>query len=285
MTRTFSVKGGRGAVVLRELAADLAALVWPVECAGCGAANRACCDRCQEGLLAAALAAVRGAEGAADGDPPGGLSTRPSGRASRHPPHFCAGPHDGLLRDLLVPFKHVGRTSLAPILGEVLAVPLAHALTLVRGPAPPFIVPIPSRPDRVRERGFHHVELLARAALRSIRRGSPRSELGTPPSTHAQAGTPRWPERAPPEVLRALRPLPGRTGQVGLRAEARRRNAARIAVRSRSRRRLIAREVILLDDVRTTGETLAAAAVVLNRVGAKVVAVVTLAQAQRHAPR
>ena len=48
--------------------------------------------------------------------------------------------------------------------------------------------------------------------------------------------------------------------------------------------RVRTREVILLDDVQTTGETLAAAAAVLTREGAKVVAVVTLAQARRHAP-
>ena len=235
---------------LRDLAADLAALVWPVECAGCELPNRACCDDCVEELLREALAAASA--------PAGGHGA--SGETG--PPGFSAGSHEGLLRDLLVPFKHAGRTSLAPILGTVLAVPLARALALARGPDPPLIVPVPSRPERVRERGYRHAEVLGRAAPREIRVTGPRA----------------------PSMPRALRPMPGRTSQVGLRAGARRRNAAKIAVSSRMVSRVRTREVILLDDVQTTGETLAAAAAVLTREGAKVVAVVTLAQARRHAP-
>ncbi|MBC9927563.1 MULTISPECIES: ComF family protein [unclassified Leucobacter] len=260
---------------LRELAADLAALVWPVECAGCARPDRACCDACLAGLLRQAHAAAPQVAVPADAaSPPADVAASPAWApaaseptavepAAAGPPVFGAGAHEGLLRDLLVPFKHAGRTSLAPILGRVLAVPLERALALAHGPDPPLVVPIPSRPERVRDRGYRHVEILGREAIRALGATGVRT----------------------PVLRRALRTLPGRTSQVGLRAGARRRNAAKIAVSSRMVSRVRTREVVLLDDVRTTGETLAAAAAVLTRDGAKIVAVVTLSQALRHAPR
>lgn len=250
---------------LGELAADLAALVWQVECVGCGLPDRACCTPCLAELRRVALEATL--------DP---VAT--PGTPSEHlPPHFAAGQHDGALRELLVPFKHVGRTSLAPTLGKVLAIPLARALACARGPDPPLIVPIPSRRQRVRERGFHHVEVLGRAAMRELRAGAGAG------SGSGVGGGATASQR--PSLLRALKPLPGRTSQVGLRIGQRRQNAARIFVPMRARRRLELREVILLDDVRTTGETLRAAAGTLARSGAMVVATVTLTQARRHAPQ
>lgn len=248
---------------LRELAADLAALVWPVECAGCARPDRACCDACLAGLLRQAHAAAPQVAVPADAASPPIGAPAAEEPAAAGPPVFGAGAHEGLLRDLLVPFKHAGRTSLAPILGRVLAVPLERALALAHGPDPPLVVPIPSRPERVRDRGYRHVEILGREAIRALGATGART----------------------PVLRRALRTLPGRTSQVGLRAGARRRNAAKIAVSSRMVSRVRTREVVLLDDVRTTGETLAAAAAVLTRDGAKIVAVVTLSQALRHAPR
>lgn len=248
---------------LRELAADLAALVWPVECAGCARPDRACCDACLAGLLRQAHAAAPQVAVPADAASPPIGAPAAEEPAAAGPPVFGAGAHEGLLRDLLVPFKHAGRTSLAPILGRVLAVPLERALALAHGPDPPLVVPIPSRPERVRDRGYRHVEILGREAIRALGATGVRT----------------------PVLRRALRTLPGRTSQVGLRAGARRRNAAKIAVSSRMVSRVRTREVVLLDDVRTTGETLAAAAAVLTRDGAKIVAVVTLSQALRHAPR
>lgn len=246
---------------LREVGADLAALVWPTQCPGCGRPDRQCCDTCLDALVRAALAAGRPAIAGEVRAPPRGMPVE----TVHAPPVFSAGPHEGVLRDLLIPFKHAGRTSLVPALGAVLAVPLARALALARGPAPPLIVSVPSRPERVRERGFHHVEMLGRAALRAL-----------PAQTGCAPGEAR--------MMRVLRTLPGRTSQVGLRASGRRENAAKIAVLPRMRARVDGREVILLDDVRTTGQTLDAATAVLALSGARIVAVVTLAQAVRHAP-
>ena len=218
----------RAGNALRELGRDLLALVWPTACVGCGAPDRDCCDRCRAELRA----------------------RRPPLRPPHAVPCFAAGPYAGPLRAALLALKHDGRTVFARDLGAALSLPLEEALTQVAGPRAPVLVAAPSRPRRVRERGFRHVELLLRSALR---------------------------ETGPPVLrLRALRTVPGRTGQVGLGPAERARNARLVAVRRPARRALPGREVVLVDDVMTTGATLDAAREALEAAGARVVAAAVL---------
>ncbi|QBE48533.1 ComF family protein [Leucobacter triazinivorans] len=239
--------------LLRELRLDLLALVWPTECVCCGQPDRDCCLPC--------LVEVQR---------PGPLL---------HPaigvPCVVRGPYDGPLRALLVAFKHEGRTGFARELGAQLRPPLVAALGRCSGPAPPVIVAAPSRGSRVRQRGYRHLELLLDVAMRGERGGR----------TSAWQRQPAPGGRIAALRVRALRATRGRAGQVGLGPAERARNAARVAVRHSARAVLRGREVILVDDVITTGATVLAAGEALERAGARLVAVVALCAAQHRDTR
>lgn len=165
-------------------------------------------------------------------------------------PCYAAGAYAGPVRAMLVLYKHAGRAKFVRDLAPRLRAPLAEALQHCTGPQAPVVVAVPSRASRVRERGYRHVELLCTDALRG------------------------W--GVPVLRLAALRALRGRTAQVGLNAQARERNARRITVRRACRKVLVGREVIVIDDVVTTGATLRAAVEALETAGARVVAAVAL---------
>lgn len=243
----------RFAPLLRDLRLDLLALVWPTECVCCGQPDRDCCLPCLVELQ------------------------RPT--PLLHPalgvPCVVRGPYDGPLRALLVAFKHEGRTGFARLLGAQLRPPLLAALGCCAGPAPPVIVAVPSRRSRVRQRGYRHLELLLDAAMRG-ERGGETSEGRRRPASRGRIAALR---------VHALRATRGRVGQVGLGPAERARNAARIAVRRSARPVLLGREVILVDDVITTGATALAAGEALERAGARLVAVVALCAVQRRDTR
>lgn len=166
-------------------------------------------------------------------------------------PVFTLGAYEGPLRALLVAFKHDGRVGFSRILAPLLLRGILAAVALKEGRRPPLIVAAPSRTSRVRQRGYRHLDLLLRASLRKHPAPSPR-------------------------LLNALRTLPGRTSQVGLKSAERARNASLVAVKRSVRRRLRGREVVMVDDVITTGATVRAAQDALENSGAKVIAVVAL---------
>ncbi|WP_017793169.1 ComF family protein [Leucobacter salsicius] len=218
-----------GELAAREALRDLAALVWPVTCVGCGAADRELCARCMAELRDAVPSTVTSALAGV--------------------PAYARGPYAGVLRRVIVAYKHGERAGFARILGEQLAHPLARAIA--HAYTRPLLIAAPSRAAQVRRRGFRHVEAALRVACGGV------------------------PDPATP--VRALRSTRGRQGQVGLDAATRAENAARIAVRSGYRRKLRGREVILIDDIMTTGATVLAARRALTAAGARVVAVAVLA--------
>lgn len=238
---------------VRTVWLDILAILWPTQCLHCAAPDRELCDDC--------FTALRVNEGRWQH-----IAT-PAGVA------FVAGPYDGQLRDVLVGFKHDGLTRFAKLLGAQLRGALVTALSepsqpaplsqpaqdtrpsrSVRGRRPALIVTVPSRPARVRERGYRHVDLIVKAALRG------------------------WlPHQRQLYLLpRALSTKRGRTGQVGLSSAGRMRNAARIRVNPMVRSRLRGRDVVLVDDIITTGATVAAAAHALEGAGANVIAIVAV---------
>ncbi|MGO3146473.1 MAG: ComF family protein [Leucobacter sp.] len=227
----------------REFFLDLLALLWPTSCVGCGCPDRELCNQCATEVLDVSSV------------DPEEFGIGAGGRL----PCYVAGPYTGTVRAALVAYKHQGLFGLARPLGRrmgaVLRAACAAPASEVR--APPVLVTIPSRPARVRERGYRHLDELVRVAVRH--------------------------ERLPLEIVAALKVLPGRTGQVGLDAASRETNAQRISLRrgtwmgtGKLMRKLRTRDVILVDDIVTTGATLRAASKVLERAGARVVAVVAL---------
>jgi predicted amidophosphoribosyltransferase len=121
---------------------------------------------------------------------------------------------------------------------------LAAAMApLVPPPLPDVVTWAPTTPARRRERGFDHAELLARAVGRLAHRGTRR--------------------------LLSRAPGPPQTGQPA----AARRVGPAFAPRGR-----VPPAVLLVDDVATTGATIAAAAVVLRDAGAERILALTAAR-------
>ncbi|MBB6170140.1 ComF family protein [Nocardiopsis mwathae] len=162
------------------------------------------------------------------------------------PPLWAAGPYAGCGRDVLLRFKDGRVRALAAPLGRRLARAVAEAAPDRAGVT---LVPVPARAAALRRRGFDPVELLARAAAEELSRGSPR------PGRRAGA-------------VAALRHRRRVADQVGLGRSRRRENVAgALAVRPRALPALAGRAVVLVDDVVTTGATLAEAARALRAAG------------------
>jgi ComF family protein len=149
------------------------------------------------------------------------------------------------LDQLVFRLKYQGRLDAARLLGEL----LAESVTASRLPRPDCLLPVPLHPERLAERGFNQALELARPVAR---------RLGLPlASGHV------W-------RVRATAP------QSGLNARMRRQNL-RNAFDAGSALR--GRRVAIIDDVVTTGSTVAALTRVLRRVGVRRVDVWALARA------
>lgn len=146
-------------------------------------------------------------------------------------------------------FKYRGWTSLAPFLGTR----MARLVTLEAGGDPPdVVVPVPTTPKRLRERGFNPASLLAEAVARAAE--IPLAEgLSRPREAPRQVGLP--PSERAANVRGAFVPRGPRAGA------------------------LQHQHVLLVDDVLTTGATGAEAARAAEACGARTVSLVTFARA------
>jgi competence protein ComFC len=157
--------------------------------------------------------------------------------------------HDGVLREAIHQFKYEDMRCLASALADLMA--QGWRRLAPDGWLPQAIVPIPLHPSRQRQRGYNQAALLAR-------------ELGT--RLHC------------PVVEKALIRVRATAPQVGLGVEERRANVHR-AFRCVDDR-LHGRSVLLVDDVCTTGSTLASACLALKAAGVASVLAYTLARAR-----
>jgi ComF family protein len=209
------------------------------------------------------------------------------GMCRRMEPHFVRasayGAYDGGLRDLIHLLKYEHVRPVAGILGRMLAeaiedmrpgfsdqcgpagctgdTPVAHT-PVPHTPVPrrsslPVMVPVPLHRSRLRERGFNQSEEIARAAAKLL----PEFEVST-------------------RVLARKRPT---ESQIGLTRHQRRANL-RGAFAVIGPEFIAARDVLLVDDVFTTGTTVSECARILLRCGASRVFVVTVARVLKDAP-
>ncbi|MFI7282203.1 ComF family protein [Micromonospora chersina] len=178
--------------------------------------------------------------------------TRPDPTPPGLPPCVALGPYGGALREGLLAYKERGRHGLARPLGALLAEVVAVA---VGPPRAVTLVAVPDTARAARARYGDHLDRLARHAADRLR----------------AAG---WPVR----VLRPLRALP-RPDSVAL-DSAGRAAAAEAAFRLR-RAGGADGAVVLLDDIVTTGATLAAVSRVLRDAGMTPNAAAVLAATQK----
>lgn len=170
------------------------------------------------------------------------------------PPYVKAaayGSYESGLRELIHLLKYDGVRPAANVLGRMLAEAVATLQPLLLENRL-VVVPVPLHPRKRRQRGFNQAEVIARAALKleALRRFEIDAVLDRTRETQSQIGLSRHQRR---ENLRGAFVV-----------------TAPEAIRDR--------EVLLVDDVFTTGTTVSECARVLRRAGAAKVYVATVAR-------
>lgn len=160
---------------------------------------------------------------------------------------LSCGHYEGALRDLIHLYKYRKVRPLAAHFGRMLA------RSFPRDQRFDGIVPVPQHWLKYLRRGFDHTQTLACDLSR-------------------RTGVP---------VMRALRKARRTPAQAGLTRARRRTNVAR-AFKARSGTSVEGLNLLLLDDVFTTGATANAAAAALKKAGAAHVSILTVARADRH---
>jgi ComF family protein len=163
------------------------------------------------------------------------------------------GSYDGGLRELVHLLKYNGMRPAAGVLGRMLAEAVA-AIEPSFGQTTVLVIPVPLYRARRRQRNFNQAELIARAALKCHPAGE-RLQLRS-------------------DILLRTRDT---HSQIGLTSHQRRENLRGAFAVARAAE-VTGREVLLVDDVYTTGTTASECARVLRRAGAAQVWVATVAR-------
>lgn len=163
------------------------------------------------------------------------------------------GSYESGLRDLVHLLKYDRVRPAAGVLGRMLAEVVAD-IAEAFGPEPPVVMAVPLHASKMRQRGFNQSELIARAMLK-LRPAALDAKLNTTALLRSRATE----------------------SQTGLTPPQRRENmrGAFKVVRSDQ---ISARDILLIDDVFTTGTTASECARVLRRAGAARVFVATVAR-------
>lgn len=228
-------------------------LLWPARCSACHAwvpMDKVFCTLCERTLIPLTLLAV-GTEWPASAISP--ISLKPTGELKAYSP-FAYG---GAITQAILRFKHGRNRCLARTLGSLLAesfkyFAFEHARTV---PSEPLLAcPVPLHPERLRHRGFNQsLELLrqARAWLSPAER---------------------------PQIVSDLLQRVRQTPSLGHASRLQRQLSLQGAFVKKNRVSVKNRQVLIVDDVMTTGATALECAQVLWGAGAQKVIILTLAR-------
>ncbi|WP_253767698.1 ComF family protein [Nonomuraea roseoviolacea] len=251
----------------RVLTAVLDVLL-PRPCVGCGAAGAALCDACLAPLVA---------------PEPRTPSPRPAGL----PACWSAAWYEGPLRRAVIAYKERAQTGLAVPLAALLAMTVASALGAGRPIEGPFaVVPVPSARRALRSRGHDPMGRLAELAVQALARLGRPAVLWralTPARRVADQAGLGAAERAA-NLAGSLRVTARPAGPTGTRAA-----GAPIALHGHGTDNFRTpgtpgtprMPVVLVDDLVTTGATLAEAARALREQGWDVTCAATVAATRR----
>ncbi|MFI0357247.1 ComF family protein [Actinomadura sp. 9N407] len=176
------------------------------------------------------------------------------------PRPWTATTYEGPIRSIIAAHKESGRTSLARPLGEALGRTVQTVLFQHGGQHGATVVPVPSGRAAVRRRGHDPTWRMTEAAVAGL-----------------------WTAGMPVNGLQALRQRRRVADQAGLTVGRRAANLAG-ALEVPPALDVTGRRVVLVDDVITTGSTLAEAARALRAAGAEVIAAATVAATPRRRP-
>ncbi len=204
------------------------------------------------------------------GDPlPGNTALTPDPELCRAchsvPPPFERAVAYGIYEDRMRAAIHALKYDRLHPAARRLGAMLAQAIVKLAGQAPTemLVIPVPLHRSKQRQRGFNQARALAEHAIRALKKSHPDWRLTLAPRTlmrHRATET-----------------------QAGLSPRQRRLNV-RGAFQITDIESVRERDVLLIDDILTTGATARAASLVLRRAGAKSVWVATLARAGRILP-
>lgn len=181
------------------------------------------------------------------------------GNCCKHPKHFmtarAAAVYDNLLMHSVLLLKYKGRTGLANPLGRIL---LFAFLRYFSTQNPDIIIPVPLHPQKMRQRGFNQVFLM----IHDWEQQLPEHGYHTPFQIRKNI----------------LQKDKNTTAQTGLSKNRRIRNI-KDAFRLENGSDIAGKNILIVDDVYTTGSTVNECARVLRKGGANRVDVLTLARA------
>ncbi|MFG2624942.1 ComF family protein [Streptomyces sp. NPDC048473] len=207
---------------------EISGLVLPVSCGGCGRPRTELCEECRAELYGGVPRRVRPVP------EPVGL-----------PVVHAAAAYENAVRAVLLAHKERGALGLAGALGKALAGAVRGGTGQVGVVGPLLLVPVPSTRRAVAARGHDPMRRVALAAAGELRRGGTRARVVA--------------------VLRQRRPV---ADQAGLGARQRQANlAGALEVVAGGERLLAAGRVVLVDDLLTTGASLAEAARAIGAAG------------------